>query len=148
MRAEQTHVNKTEKDIGDIMFNPKKYMCSRIVADMFVIPNKVSKDKIQIWLTNEGTDNLQDHAFFTIHNGEQYLGRIKETVIPYSEKMKEGTSGILNLTFLGKKCVNHLSEEGEWCEFPIKVEVTCNQLDYRYRRFGKFEEAAAYATAC
>ena len=82
---------------------------------------------VQLWMSGGTSDNWQDHGIPNTIPGtdEDYL----PTYWPARcfEGMKEGDS--LTLTINGHE-----------------VTFLANQLDYRYKRFGAFEEALAYVT--
>ena len=130
------------------MFDANKYKPTVIFCDMFVVPNRISRNKIQVWLTNNEVDNLQDHCHTIKKGGEEYTGYIVEKIIPYNEEtMVEGNLVKMRLTFRGRKKNGEILEKKN-VEFPVTVEALCKQSKYRYKRFGNFEDAALYATSC
>jgi hypothetical protein len=128
-------------------------------ADMFIIPNSVStiddyllpsfqkrmvdlckinelvenpKEKIvQIWLTNDNSDNINDHGIKI--DGKQYYvtcGNIPYTLI---KNVKEGET-------VAVKFFGYDNSEEKPAKVVFEIQLTAKQLDYRYRRFGSFEE--------
>lgn len=128
-------------------------------ADMFIIPNSIStidnermlsfKKKmrelcklnglnnndeemlVQVWITNDKSDNIDDHGI--IINGKQYY--VICSNIPYTliKNVKEGEN--ITVKFFG---YDHSGEEA--VKVVFEMQLTAKQLDYRYKRFGSFEE--------
>ena len=128
-------------------------------ADMFIIPNStnvISNERIlsfqkgmidlcklngltedleekmvQVWLTNDKSDNINDHGIKI--DGKQYYPSCSN--IPYTliKNVKEGETATVK--FFG---YDHSGEKA--VKVVFEIQLTAKQLDYRYKRFGSFEE--------
>lgn len=143
-------------------------------ADIFIIPNKGCKlddyfesfredlkkyyedlceanntmffenDKlVQVWITSKDleTDNLFCHAAWI----DNYVIRLDhhEDVPMKLIHIKEGES--TTLVFNG--CATNLNDNTDKKEVKLVLNVTANQLGYRYRNSGKFEDIMAKVCA-
>ena len=108
------------------------------------------KDRIiELWYIGEedfNTTNLCDHGGKVTIDGEDYrMGFKTRGYLPAKlfKDVKEGDT--INLTIPGwvNKKENFLypTENAQDCMFQIAL--TCQQLHYRYERFGRFEEVLA-----
>ncbi len=125
----------------------------------------VNIDKlVQLWWTNDEFDNLNDHGFQIKHDGYEYhfgagtlTSYLPETIL--RDKV-EGESFELKMHLSPdlrydanenvdrwerrKNAEDYENEDGTYKEsrpvFEITFVITPNQSDYRYRRFGTFEE--------
>lgn len=93
---------------------------------------KTNEPIIQVWWTGSGSTNWADHGL-----PEELCGSAPNAT----------EEECLHRDFMVGSLPYHLIEnlkEGETLEVEIngkKTTVAANQLNYRYRRFGKFEEA-------
>lgn len=111
--------------------------------------NEATDKFVQMWWTNSDiSDNFQDHGFNVHHEGKIYrfghdiiLDYIPET---FFRDHKEGD--ILPITIRLKpnwyttENDKRNIQEDDLPEFNVTFNLKLNQLDYRYRRFGTFEE--------
>lgn len=99
-----------------------------------------SLDKfVQLWWVGCNSDNMQDHGFTIEVDGQKYRFGYEMCLelvpVKFFKGHKEGE--ILPLTISLKP--RH--DEGEEVPtFNVTFNLKLNQLDYRYRRFGRFEE--------
>lgn len=87
-----------------------------IKGNVFIIPNGIHEGKVQVWFTSDESENWTDHSHPRIPNR-----------IPNNLPIE---------LFEGKV-------EGDTVTFDhddLTIELVLNQSDYRYRRFGQFEE--------
>ena len=111
------------------------------------IEPKDEDSMVQVWITSDQCDNWQDRfAGF-----QKMIGLLKTGEDEIIWEDKRGREARLlgyfpgyfpSRIFKGKK-------EGDivkiGCpEYDVIIELTCKQLDYRYRDFGRFEEAFKY----
>ena len=112
---------------------------------------------VQMWWVGADSDNMQDHGFcIEIGNNKYFFGyqrSISQVPMKFFEGHKEGEILPLVMTLkpmsvmnieLGRKSLQHYEETDEVPEFKITFNLKLNQLDYRYRRFGTFEEVLKY----
>lgn len=98
---------------------------------------------VQLWFVGMGSENLVDHATMAEdENGNQYvlcadIERLPETLF---RGHKEGDVIEVPLPATCK------GEDGN-IEVVLNAKIKLNQRDYRYRRFGNFEEVLAQVTA-
>lgn len=141
-----------------------------IVADLFIIPNTASKAAnfmsmaetrknemeqlckanglvfdpedplVQIWVTNDDVENFQDHHPRFIMGGKVYEYNL-QTRLPYSilKNIKEGETFDITIPVKGRP-VDLDEDTKSPVETEINFKLTAKQTEYRYRRFGKFEE--------
>ena len=111
--------------------------------------NIVEDEKmIQLWITSNNCDNWQDcFAGF-----QKAIGLIKDEA---EEDLweKRGREARLLGYFPGyfPSKIFEGKNEGDIVtldcpEYNVVIELTCRQLDYRYRDFGRFEEAFQFVT--
>lgn len=106
--------------------------------------NNVSIDDdtklIQTWVCSELSDNFSDHYPHIKYDGKKISVRILSDRIPY-EIIKDKKEGdVFKYTYP----ITSDYEEEE-IRGTVTVTLTCNQYDYRYRRFGNFEQALSVA---
>ena len=95
---------------------------------------------IQVWITSENCDNWNDRfGGFQVNvlgQNKEYWSRINETkedrLLGYFPRLYP--SQIFEGKHEGDKVMLHCPE------YNVDIELTCNQLDYRYGKFGRFEE--------
>lgn len=88
---------------------------------------------IQIWSVASCKDNIAD-SVWSIH-GYNFFTRIEQLPAELFAGKVEGDK----VEFLYKDLVTD-KRTGNRVEVQINFEMTLDQLDYRYRRFGRFEE--------
>ena len=103
---------------------------------------------IECWLHSSddlSSDNLSDHGFSFTADGKRYRAglNIRRYIPAKLLPKKEGETVILNIPCWYRDEENRSYEH--YCKdddgkFTLELELTANQLDYRYRRFGAFEE--------
>ena len=98
--------------------NPHAFLCKKN-KDKF---DANGEDLVQLWWSSEDSDNV------TAHRGAGHAIVSEYVPVSWIADLKEGESK--ELQFKGGT-----------------VTVVANQLDYRYRSFGKFEEVLARVTA-
>ena len=119
-----------------------------------------SVDKfVQMWWTDGKSDNMQDHGFSIEIGNEEYLFGYERGIsyvpINFFKDHKEGE--ILPLTISLKPVAKVNKDIGRRegytsfeedtnpaPTFQITFNLKLNQLDYRYRRFGRFEDVLKY----
>lgn len=98
---------------------------------------------VQLWFVGMGSENLVDHATMAEdENGNEYvlcadIERLPEAVF---RGHKEGDVIEVPLPATCKGKSGNI-------EVVINAKIKLNQRDYRYRRFGNFEEVLAQVTA-
>lgn len=97
---------------------------------------------IQVWMCSDDlkSDNLDGHGFSFRMDDNRYVvwGRSIPSRIPASMiNMKEGETKIINLNNI--EAENFLDDSK--VSVNLQLTVKASQLDYRYRGFGKFEDA-------
>ena len=104
------------------------------------------KKFVQLWFVSEeelGSENLARHGFNFNHNG-----KVWSTILPTEDlpqrllTIKEGEISEIafkDMLYVGDK-------EGDQKRFDIILKCKANQLAYRYRSFGPFEEVLAKVT--
>ena len=111
---------------------------SRLAGIEFV---RDDEKMIQLWITSDKCENWNHFAGF-----QKELGIRKENLRNCKDPEERGLLYFPNYfpskIFEGKK-------EGDivkiGCpEYDVIIKLTCKQLDYRYRDFGRFEEAFKY----
>ena len=127
----------------------------------------ITKDKlVQVWLVSKDEeskcDNLNDHSVkFGYDNKLIFVSHLcDELPLNVLKKLKEGDT--IDITYpvrgthdISVKDISHASVEKNYRDWEdvtedlninvnLHLHVTCNQEAYRYRRFGKFEDVAAY----
>ena len=99
---------------------------------------------VQTWIVAEedlGTENLGDHGFRVEINGIMYhcnIGDRRHTNIPQillKDKKEDEW-----ITLILPDCKGECRDDENEITFDLELSVQLKQLDYRYRRFGRFEE--------
>ena len=127
----------------------------------------IHNDKFaQVWLlsTDEKAkcDNLNDHSVHFTYDGKLIFVSYLCSRLPLKvlANLKEGDTIGITYPVRGTHDISvyDLSQAADEDDFKnwknitedvninvdLHLHVTCNQQDYRYRRFGKFEDAVAY----
>ena len=98
-------------------------------------------------ISGEHCDNCAAHGWIeTDENGKRTGYRLMAEVIPYhvAQKVHEGEAVQITLpvieTDMGDDYDDSVKHEPEWVTFNVKAE----QLPYRYRRFGNYEDVVRY----
>lgn len=95
---------------------------------------------VQMWYVGVQelhSDNLADHGFRIIDNGTRYSFTMNGlNYLPYCFLKDKKEGDIIKVTFPIKLYTDDESEANWTLEATIKL----NQTDYRYRRFGRFED--------
>lgn len=94
---------------------------------------------IQVWLTSKeelGSDNLNDHGFeATTENGEKVRLHFRCHSIPATMLLGKSEGEVFDMKI---KCYDMDKNE-----YELLMHVKCSQSEYRYRRFGNFENVLA-----
>lgn len=134
-------------------------------GEMFIVPNKISypagwlsgsdlqlmcenarnngveyvegMPMIQVWLVVPGmSNNAGDHGINVTEDVRVSLNRYATLIpAPVLEKVNEGDSVELTFSGISRDCVKETKED---C--MVTMNVVAKQRDYRYRRFGDFDE--------
>lgn len=91
---------------------------------------------VQLWFVGMGSENLVDHgAMVEDEAGNKYVltARIEHLPVSLFAGHKEGETIELRLPATCRR-------QGESIDVILNVNVKLNQHDYRYRRFGAFED--------
>jgi len=115
------------------------WLTQRISRMTGINPKKEDK-MLQVWITSKECDNWNDHfGGFQVNvlgQNKEYWSRINETkedrLLGYFPRLYP--SQIFEGKHEGDKVMLHCPE------YDVDIELTCNQLDYRYGKFGRFEE--------
>jgi hypothetical protein len=97
---------------------------------------------VQVWITNSENDNMVDDPFrVTTKNGDIYVGHLYGylPVEIFDNKVEGDTVDVILLGSFAKKIGSHLDADGSKY-FYVTGKLKLNQLGYRYRQFGRFEE--------
>lgn len=113
-------------------------------GDVFIIPNRYHDGTAQIWITNNENDNMVDHGFYiTANDGNEYYipagelpRRVNKEILPSSE-------GISKFVEFDVHPLNDGFRKDKTVTIKLLIALTANQLEYRYRNFGKFEDVLA-----
>ena len=115
--------------------------------------NEETDKFVQMWWVGAGSDNMQDHGFCIDIGNEKYFFGYQRSIelvpVNFFRGHKEGE--VLPLTIalrpvakmdinIGRESRISFDEENPAPTFQITFNIKLNQLDYRYRRFGTFEE--------
>lgn len=98
---------------------------------------------VQVWITNTEHDNMVDHVFgVTTKNGDKYVGRLYGylPVEIFDGKVEGDTIEVNLLGNFAKKIGSSYIDIDISKYFYVAGKLKLNQLSYRYRRFGRFEE--------
>lgn len=96
---------------------------------------------VQMWYVGEelNSDNLVDHGFRIIENGIRYSFTMNGfDCLPYYFLKDEKEGDIIKVTFPIKLYTDDKSENA--ADWTLEAKIKLNQTDYRYRRFGRFED--------
>jgi hypothetical protein len=95
---------------------------------------------VETWVCSDLSDNFSDHYPHIKYDGKKISVRILSDMIPLEilKEKKEGDVFTYTYPITG-------DYEDEKIEGTVELLLTCNQYDYRYRRFGNFEDALAVA---
>jgi len=99
---------------------------------------------VQMWYVGEelNSDNLVDHGFRIIENGTRYSFTMNGfDYLPYYFLKDKKEGDIIKVTFPIKLYTDDESENA--ANWTLEATIKLNQTDYRYRRFGKFEDVLA-----
>ena len=115
----------------------------------------LSDKPIQLWFVGEDDfrcENMQDHtSHITAEDGTKYTFRVTYGALPSKMiNIKEGETVDVKFPITLTKGYNRnepIPEEDETVNATLLLHLTANQLEYRYRRFGKFEETIDYVVA-
>jgi hypothetical protein len=97
---------------------------------------------VQVWITNSDYDNMVDHTFrVTTKNGDIYIGHLYGylPIEIFDNKVEGDTIEVNLLGSFSKKIGSHADADGSKY-FYVPGKLKLNQLSYRYRQFGRFEE--------
>lgn len=93
---------------------------------------------VQLWMCSEKCDNW----------GDQFGGFQSELGVELEDHTRENRLLGYFPKYVPAKLLENKKEgdvvEFDCPEYNVKIKLTCKQLDYRYRRFGKFEEVFQY----
>jgi hypothetical protein len=110
-------------------------------------PNMKTDRYIQCWISSKelNIDNLTSIGFEFEHNGKTYYSDAIFSMIPVGLlPSAEKETSVIKLSDVSAYCY----DDDDFMRTEIKIDVeltlTANQLDYRYRRFGRFEEVLKY----
>lgn len=104
------------------------------------VPIDSNTKLIQTWVCSELSDNFSDHYPHIKYDGKKISVRILSDMVPY-EMLKDKKEGdIFKYTY-----PITTDYEDEEIKGVVELTLKCNQYDYRYRRFGNFEEALSVA---
>lgn len=94
---------------------------------------------IQMWYVAKdlGCDNLVDHSAWVDIDGEEYRIRMDSSYLPYTALKGKNDGDTIDVSFISGRREWDKTPEGD---IEVLMHVTLNQKDYRYRRFGSFEE--------
>lgn len=146
------------------LFNATKNTINHVTGDVFIVPNhairfgnatfesiinrykkvaeengvEVTEDSkfIEVWIVSEKdlkTDNLCDHGAHVLCDGEEVVIQPRISAIP-EELLR------------GKKEGEHVSVKFTDNDIPFEIDLRLCQLEYRYSRFGTFEEVLEVVT--
>ena len=120
--------------------------------------NPAEDHMLQLWMTNDQCENLNDHTFYIFDDVYHYTFRLDSTLpaILFKDK-KEGDvvdvvvtlKPISRIKVIGTDNISRKDSERIWYDdknspeapvFEITFNLKLNQSNYRYRRFGKFED--------
>jgi len=119
------------------------------ICAMNDIDYDANEDKfLMIWFASEDSDNMSDHGFLAVDDltGEEIYvpaGGLQCYVPAKLLNIKEGESTIVTFPVFG--CGKNASaSERRSCRnrYVVTMELTAAQLQYRYSRFGTFENVA------
>lgn len=106
-----------------------------------VLGNKPVEDEtyVQMWYVAKdiGCDNLVDHGANVEIDGEKHIIGLRSCYLPYTLLRDKIEGDTVDVTFTNY--ARGLDDEPGY-GIPITMHVTLNQKDYRYRRFGEFQE--------
>lgn len=96
---------------------------------------------IELWFVSENSDNMSDHGFDTTDDltGEEIHVRVGGLNCYVPSKLiniKEGESTTITFPVMASR----KGIRGEWKTSIITMELTANQLGYRYSRYGEFQK--------
>lgn len=112
-------------------------------------PNMKTDRYIHCWISSKelGIDNLTSRGFIFNYNDKRYCADAIFSMIPVGLlPVAEKETSVIKLSDVSAYCYDDDDDDFMRTEIKIDVELTltANQLDYRYRRFGKFEEVLKY----
>lgn len=95
---------------------------------------------VQLWFCGMDCDNLIDHyCHVEDEDGNRYMFRANNlSHLPVSIFKDHQEGDTIELSFPAS--IEARGDEGQAKEITVKTHVTLKQLDYRYSRFGRFEE--------
>ena len=143
------------------LFNATKNSINHVTGDAFIVPNharrfgnatfesiinrykKVAEENgvtedskfIEVWIVSKDlkTDNLCDHGAHVLCDGEEVVIHPRISYIP--EEL-----------FQGKKEGEHVTVKFTDNDIPFEIDLRLSQKEYRYARFGTFEEVLEVVT--
>lgn len=124
------------------------------LARLNMYPYDIEKDKlVQMWFVEigeEGDDDLCDNMDchdFTLkdESGEVYWARLGVGHLPESilNDKKEGDELQIDIPIRANK-IGHGIKNGTEIPITLKATIRLKQLEYRYARFGQFQDALRY----
>ena len=109
------------------------------------MPNGIPKwmPMIDIWTCTPKCDNCEDHFMRIDNDSHRQLANIMPAQLFDGKKEGDVITLILPFSVIRRTDDDDIDETAiEW----IECEITLNQLNYRYRMYGRFEDALDYVT--
>ena len=97
--------------------------------------------QIEVWLVSKDlhSDNVQDHSCRVLIDGEMY--RLNNRVLSYIPESLLPSGEGKTSTFVFKDMnVTSCDDKEKTMKIDLEITMTAKQLEYRYCRFGCFEE--------
>ena len=120
---------------GDITFESVINRCKKVADENGITVTENSKF-IEVWIVSKKdlkTDNLCDHGAHVLLDGEEVVIHPRISYIP--EEL-----------FQGKKEGDHVTVKFTDNDIPFEIDLRLSQKEYRYARFGTFEEVLEVVT--
>jgi hypothetical protein len=114
----------------------------------------VEEKYVELWFSSDElhSENIGDHGCSFDEDGRRYYIRYIRTLIPVSLLKGHKEGEIIPIKLAGScemsrdinKDVHDKEYKNEDLDVELQLNVKLNQLDYRYRRFGTFEQCLQY----
>ena len=130
------HSGKLENFVFSSMRKNTKEIATNVLGKE---PNE-NEDYVQMWyvVKDLGCDNLTDHSAWVNIDGNEYRIRLDSCYLPYTVLKGKNDGDTIDVSFIsGRREWDDYTPEGD---IKVLMHVTLNQKDYRYSRFGSFEE--------